>query len=994
MATFRTRARALDMLGHQQVASIATAVSELFKNAHDAYAKYAEVDYIRYHNLFVLRDDGIGMTDEEFQGRWLVLGTDNKLEPEPPPADRERRPIMGEKGIGRLSIATIGPQVLVLTRAKRAGKLHDLVAAFINWRVFSLPKIDLDQIEIPVHTFSGRRYLNQGDVAALVQEAKNNVLRLQSSLQPEDVSYLLREMDAFRIDPTQLDSFLPPLGTAASLANGGTGTYFFVAPVDESLDIDLVESEETTSPFKKTLIGFGNTMLAGASTLSLRTAFRDHQGQDNIVELIDPEREFFTPTNFADADHTIIGEFDHTGTFHGKIRIYEEQIEYTLPPPAKYGSKTACGEFSLAFAYLQGDIKESLLYQKNPEEYYRLNKRLKSVGGIYLYRDGIRILPYGRSDYDFLDIEQRRSKGAAYYFFSYRRMFGAITVTRDKNGGLQEKAGREGFKENKAYRTLKHLCEELLVNVGAEFFRKEGPRAELWSTRRAELERNELLRRQREQQVRTKRAAFGQELEERLVQIERGEPQNEAEALLKEAAERLKVATEVRPAEQAARAVVQAEGEIRQRLKNLREKYHIAKPRGVGLSKKAEEDWEAYVLSAEELERKVYNPFAERLEKIIGRASQATQVAVDRRKRAEEALSGEIKSARKLTQRELQGTTNAIDLLADSVSAITREIKDDIERLIAHSLEQLAALNLTQMTDEQFVQTRGEIEQRLAVTAEAQRERLLRVRETLVSAMQNLSPVSAVPGPELVEALEEELLALRDRMEADLALTQLGMAIEIINHEFGAAIRSVRTGLRQLKTWADKNPNLRQLHESLRTSFDHLEGYLALFTPLHRRLYPVKVKIKGVDIYTYLRDLFRERAERDLCSIESTPAFTELQFEGYPSTFYSVFINLVDNALYWITERRGAGRVVLDADGAAMLVSDTGSGVPKRDRDKIFERGFTRKKDGRGLGLYIAKESLRRAGYRILLDEPRLGGTTFRIEPDAGQPLDMEAKKS
>lgn len=180
------------------------------------------------------------------------------------------------------------------------------------------------------------------------------------------------------------------------------------------------------------------------------------------------------------------------------------------------------------------------------------------------------------------------------------------------------------------------------MNVGAEFFRKEGPRAELWLTRRAELERNELLRRQREQQVRSKRAAFGQELEERLVQIERGEPQNEVEALLKEAAERLKVATEVRPAEQAARAVVQAEGEIRQRLKNLREKYHIAKPRGVGLSKKAEEDWEAYVLSAEELERKVYNPFAERLEKIIGRASQATQVAVDRRKRAEEALSGEI----------------------------------------------------------------------------------------------------------------------------------------------------------------------------------------------------------------------------------------------------------------------------------------------------------------------------------------------------------------
>ena len=35
---FRTRARTVDMLGRQQIAGIPTAISELFKNAHDAYA--------------------------------------------------------------------------------------------------------------------------------------------------------------------------------------------------------------------------------------------------------------------------------------------------------------------------------------------------------------------------------------------------------------------------------------------------------------------------------------------------------------------------------------------------------------------------------------------------------------------------------------------------------------------------------------------------------------------------------------------------------------------------------------------------------------------------------------------------------------------------------------------------------------------------------------------------------------------------------------------
>src|SRR5258706_5472768 len=79
MARFRVRARTVDMLGRQQIAGIPTARSELFKNAHDAYAKNVEVDFFRSAGLFLLRDDGVGMTREEFEERWLVLGTESKI---------------------------------------------------------------------------------------------------------------------------------------------------------------------------------------------------------------------------------------------------------------------------------------------------------------------------------------------------------------------------------------------------------------------------------------------------------------------------------------------------------------------------------------------------------------------------------------------------------------------------------------------------------------------------------------------------------------------------------------------------------------------------------------------------------------------------------------------------------------------------------------------------------------------------------------------------
>src|SRR3954462_10121449 len=111
MARFRTRARAVDMLGRQQIAGVPTAISELFKNAHDAYADNAIVDYFRSDRLFVLRDDGLGMTPDDYEQRWLTLATESKVTPTAgplPASGREgypRRAILGEKGIGRLAVA-------------------------------------------------------------------------------------------------------------------------------------------------------------------------------------------------------------------------------------------------------------------------------------------------------------------------------------------------------------------------------------------------------------------------------------------------------------------------------------------------------------------------------------------------------------------------------------------------------------------------------------------------------------------------------------------------------------------------------------------------------------------------------------------------------------------------------------------------------------------------------------------------------------------------
>lgn len=427
MAKFRTRARAVDMLGRQQIAGIPTAISELFKNAHDAYADNVQVDYFRSDGLFVLRDNGVGMTKEDFENRWLTIGTESKLEGQTNlkrnyvPPDKPERPVMGEKGIGRLAIAIIGRQVLVLSRAVRKDGLQDLVAAFIHWNIFALPGIDIEEIEIPVRVFNGGTLPSVDDVLSMIDVVRQNVLALADKISENERNIILSDLESFKINPSSLESF----AEGPYLSGDGAGTHFYIFPSDETISIDIDKDRQVNDDpvFAKFLVGFTNTMISDPTTLPMTVAFKDWRTdrKGDFQELIGPEA-FITPEEFKKSDHHFIGSFDEFGQFSGNVRIYgKDSVEHVVPWSNNGGRKTLCGPFRIHLACLQGKQNQSVL---SPELYAEIDNKLSRYGGMYIYRDGIRILPYGNYEHDFLEVEKRRNKGAGYYYFSYRKMAG------------------------------------------------------------------------------------------------------------------------------------------------------------------------------------------------------------------------------------------------------------------------------------------------------------------------------------------------------------------------------------------------------------------------------------------------------------------------------------------------------------------------------------------------------------------------------------------
>lgn len=978
MATFKTRARTLDMLGRQQIAGIPTAISELFKNAHDAYADRVEIDYYRSDGLFVLRDDGIGMTEAEFIERWLTIGTESKLDRREwsrlhHAAGRPPRPILGEKGIGRLAISTIGPQVLVLTRAKRSGALSDLTAAFINWSIFACPGIDLDDIHVPIRSFRGGELPSGEDVAEMVADFRRGNEKSWRRIDREHYEQIDRELDRFKVDPQVIDGYL----RAPTLRASGAGTHFILLPASGLLadDIDGEPDGDKTPPLIKTLLGFANTLSIDEREPVIRTAFRDHKSEVLCDELI-TDREFFTREEFRSADHQVTGRFDEYGQFVGRVAIYGDTIEdHVIPWRNPDGRPTACGPFDIRFAAIEGEARHSAL---PPEEHALIVRKTSRLGGLYLYRDGIRILPYGDTDYDWLDIELRRTKSAHYYYFTHRQMFGVVEIDSERNAGLREKAGREGFRENRAYRQLRSILRNFFVQMAADFFRKEGQHSDRFETRKAELEKMELDRRRRERLVSVKRRRMMDDLGTFFARVELGEPEDRALRLSRSVEEQLRHALRMEDRQQAAQEIIRIERSATADLRALESRYRVARPK-VALTKALQREWRAYTAAYTELETDVFRGTRESIEALISDEAEKARLQLDHRLRVETTLNELAEHARKETRDRGAEARRKADSMAHDVRAAATACISEVESALRSVIVDFQRTELSSLETDQFRRMREGLESKMREAWEKRSARLESIRSQLEAI--DLSGTASTLEDQLV-AVEQRNVLLEEEAAADLQLAQLGMAVEIINHEFRATVSSLRNNLRGLKAWADVNEKLEGLYRNIRASFDHLDGYLTLFTPLHRRLYRKEVEILGSDIYTFLKDLFNERLARHNVRMSRTDAFSKSVTTGYPSSFYPVFVNLVDNALFWMAQRNPSVErtIELDAAQGAFLIRDSGPGIPRRDQEAIFEYGFTRKPGGRGMGLAISRETLRRVGYDLMLAEPAAdGGATFLI---------------
>lgn len=949
-------------MGKGQIADLPTAISELWKNGYDAYARNLRCNlYLPGYKdiespVFTLSDDGFGMSESDILNKWIVLGTDSKakgvtLYSEEDRFGLEQRIPMGEKGIGRLSVAYLGSPMLMLTKKKG----QDCQALLIDWRILENYNLFVDDVSIPVSVIP-----DAGLLDSVFRDMKATLLTNLDGTDAWKEQVELRDAIEKSIDSLAIPEAVVTEVVSCFWAADFHGTTFIIfQPNEQLLDFDVFnpndQEGDSVSEIQRSLSGIYNLFIDSP----------DFSTEFNVVNAAGPYNlinDFFDRKDFDKADHYIKGHVDDTGLFVGTVRVFNQTVPYSYRP-VRLPGKTPYGAFDLELGEMEGQSKSSLL---GPEEYAAITNKTDKFGGLYIYRDKFRVLPYGRTDYDFLKFEERRSKSAGYYFFSHRNMFGYIAISRSGNKDLVDKAGREGLIENKAYREFKKDLIALFVDLGKSFFyttksiEKEDDPKTLRGEQIKEIEaKNKRLLEAENKRAKQTKARFNVELKENRKRI--GELQSEIIKLqgqLQEKARSLWVTYDEY------QSIAQDLNQRKAQLRSMK----LIKPRRVTLSSVQEKKYSEYLAVYDSVSQVIH-----RCEEDASRVREKFDVL---------NLKKDFDTNYSLALREISQTVvsfrNRFDAVSDRFRSAFSDDQREFMESLKNSVQKLSELN-----------TEEEYQSAISFIIKAKEEIKNQISDKYVSFVEHMENLDfEVDDDFLIDWYKKQQETLEQKLEATDQLAQLGISAEIIDHELNVLYARMANSVRILGEYAKSHSEVSETYTQIKVAFEHMEANYKMLQPLYHTIRRQRTEFSGEYLLENVCSFYRSRLDDLNVDVSASESFREYKFFTIESVVFSVFINVVNNALYWLVPIRNR-KIYFDYDSNSkeLLLMNSGERIDDRLLEDIFTLFFTRKSNGRGIGLYLARRSLRSIGMDIYAtNDPRynrLGGACFVIKLEA-----------
>jgi signal transduction histidine kinase len=234
-----------------------------------------------------------------------------------------------------------------------------------------------------------------------------------------------------------------------------------------------------------------------------------------------------------------------------------------------------------------------------------------------------------------------------------------------------------------------------------------------------------------------------------------------------------------------------------------------------------------------------------------------------------------------------------------------------------------------------------------------------------------------------IEQFERATAHIKEHREDILELAGTGTMMHVVMHELVRTTAQTRELIKKVSKSSDGKTS--ELLDKLENEIKVLNVRLRQFDPVSTNGRHRKSKINLLELVNTILKGYAGKFERHeitanvtVDGIEQDSTFVVNMVRG----FITIAIeNLIANSVYWLkqddvfshlvnSEQRSIS-IDIDTETKSICISDSGPGIAPPDRERIFTAGFTTKKserDGKGFGLFIAREVTQYHGGKLYLD--------------------------
>lgn len=454
--SIRPYARLLTMLGDQLIKNERIALLELIKNAYDADANRVRVRFEDFNedmstgsnSRIVIEDDGHGMSPDVIREAWMNPANPQKYINKQEGKRRtrvKRRVVQGEKGIGRFAVLKLGSMITVTTRTSGTD--------FESVLLHDFSKYDTDFTS--KHEVDDKIYLDEIEVLYSESSPPKTIL------QPQGTTIEIRKLK---------------------------GAWNRKAINRLIKDVSALSDPVSRITRRESPDDFGIAIVFNGETLSI-----EDENEDYLKRLLEDKPVLEIHGEFSTERNAFLISEHEDESSKMRIKLDDSKIRALWIWKQTFGDEDLasrgleCGDFKFHFYIFDFSRGISGKHQLNQSE-----KNILKEHRIYLYRDGVRVYPYGDPDDDWLKIDVSRGIGKVGDFFSNDQVIGWVDITQKDNPRLRDKTNREGLiEEGNAVNDFIGLLRTVLSYI------KQNPYARYQANNRdrsaADLVRNEVV---------------------------------------------------------------------------------------------------------------------------------------------------------------------------------------------------------------------------------------------------------------------------------------------------------------------------------------------------------------------------------------------------------------------------------------------------------------------------------------------------------------------